>query len=138
MKPTRGQKPKSPARESAKTLLTRLHDLAGTLDAIEGTERACLRGLEPDDPAQWQPGHAIVTCLNDVGASESVRRKVSLALRRIIDRARSFLMALGDDGRQRNVAAPLCWLPGDPPPPPPALPEAALEPGTPRDGPATP
>jgi hypothetical protein len=62
---------------------------------------------------QWRPGTGIVTVLREAGATESDWRKLVRALKFIHDRTRNYVCAIGDDRRERGVAAPLGGFPAE-------------------------
>jgi hypothetical protein len=84
---TTARKPGSPARESARNLVGRLHDLVGTLDEIER------RG-------------GIVATLDDARVGERDCRKLVAGLQRIRDRARNFVAAIGTRTRTGTTPHP--------------------------------
>jgi hypothetical protein len=55
----------------------------------------------------------IVSVLDDSRLDEAKRRPVVSALRKIHDKTRNYVVAVGDDRRARGIATPLCWLPED-------------------------
>jgi hypothetical protein len=104
------RKPESPARESAQDLVGRLFGLVATLDEIERRELARLDEIERRELAgsrnraesrsdRWKPGNAILTVLDEANVGEQDRRKLVRSLQRIRDRARSYIVAIGDDRR---------------------------------------
>jgi hypothetical protein len=124
MRRPRENKARSPAREESRALLTKLRDVVGVFDAIEGRELTRLGEIERDlvrtrgratsHPDRWIPGRGILTVLEDAKASDKVRRGLVRALERVQRRCRTYIVAIGDDCRRKGIASPLCCLPGHP------------------------
>jgi hypothetical protein len=92
-------------------LLARLFDAVDTLEEIERRELGRLKGIEWG-PERWQPGRAIVPIIREAGLDEPAQRDLVRVLRKIMNRCRSYIAAVGDWRRERGLAVPLCWLPG--------------------------
>jgi hypothetical protein len=107
----RRPKPKSPSRESAGELVLQLFSVGDLIEEIERRELGRLRGIEWG-PDRWQPGRAIVTCLDEAGVDESVRRDLVRLLRKTMDRCRCYIQAIGNDRRERGAGRAARWAAG--------------------------
>jgi hypothetical protein len=114
---TCGKPPPSPAKESAASDLAAIFAFAHRLNRIEGAELAHVQPVAGADlwphPDRWVPGHAVVTMLDEAGASEKDRRRLASTLRLIQDRARSYIEAIGDDRRACGQAVDPGRQPGE-------------------------